>query len=600
MGLNSESSSSEATPSPANTVAPVISGTLEIDSILTVSNGTWTGSPTSYTYQWKRNGSNIPGETSSTYSTKNDDGGQTITCTVTAVNAAGSASSTSAGVVITTQFPFTIYNDMALWLDSSNTKTMFTASATQAAVSEATSGNVGLMYDRSLNAHVVRVAPFGGSVNNCPSTSNDGTRNALVFNQGNNNRIQLVRVQSALKAIHSANPVCSIMFYMRMTTGNASQRVVMSNNNNLTTQIGFSIYRDASNKVVARATNGSAVTWTITSTTSITTASLWVPVIITLNGSGTGTGRLIISTLEDVTFDIPATGVSSNATGDLWIGTRSSLVEFFAGNLSDLIILNRVATSGEIASFKAYNPTRKSVDYTPILHTWYDFTDATKMYSDTSATINVVANDPIRVVKNKVSENFSENGRRLTTVDVPTSPLYKTNVQNGFSAVEWDGNGDNFDIETELCTEYGGQFVLVFIAKNRDSVNGSHLARGGSRYVVLTGKDYDGTSPRMQWHPDPTDSDSVGIHGKGSGANVWEMFVIRRNGPVTTVWNGLKQSAATTTDHPFSLVDIGIDDFPSAEWDMDGNQLLIKKWTGYMNDVEVEAMIDSFNTLYGI
>ena len=39
---------------PVNTVAPVISGTTTLGSVLTTTNGTWTNSPTSYTYQWKR------------------------------------------------------------------------------------------------------------------------------------------------------------------------------------------------------------------------------------------------------------------------------------------------------------------------------------------------------------------------------------------------------------------------------------------------------------------------------------------------------------------------------------------------------------------
>jgi len=80
---------------PSNTVAPAITGTAQTGQTLTCSNGTWTNTPTSYTRQWKRNGTNISGATSSTYVLQGADEGQSIKCTVTATNASGSASADS-------------------------------------------------------------------------------------------------------------------------------------------------------------------------------------------------------------------------------------------------------------------------------------------------------------------------------------------------------------------------------------------------------------------------------------------------------------------------------------------------------------------------
>jgi hypothetical protein len=84
---------------PVNTSAPVISGSTTIGSVVSCSTGTWTNSPTSYTYQWKRNGTAIAFATSSTYTLVSGDSGQSITCTVTATNTGGSASATSNAVV---------------------------------------------------------------------------------------------------------------------------------------------------------------------------------------------------------------------------------------------------------------------------------------------------------------------------------------------------------------------------------------------------------------------------------------------------------------------------------------------------------------------
>lgn len=83
-----------ATP-PTNQVAPVISGTPLIGETLTTTNGTWTGSPDSYTYQWKRDGVNIGSATNSTYVLVSADVGTDIICTVTATNDFGSGNANS-------------------------------------------------------------------------------------------------------------------------------------------------------------------------------------------------------------------------------------------------------------------------------------------------------------------------------------------------------------------------------------------------------------------------------------------------------------------------------------------------------------------------
>ena len=78
---------------PANLTPPAITGTPTVGQTLSVSNGTWTNSPTSFAYQWRRNGSNIAGATANTYALASDDAGTMISCLVTATNADGQSSS---------------------------------------------------------------------------------------------------------------------------------------------------------------------------------------------------------------------------------------------------------------------------------------------------------------------------------------------------------------------------------------------------------------------------------------------------------------------------------------------------------------------------
>ena len=91
---------------PANTAAPAISGTLTQGQSLTTGNGSWSGSPTSYSYKWQdcdssgANCSNISGAASNTYALTANDVGHTIRAVVTAANAGGSTPATSAATAV--------------------------------------------------------------------------------------------------------------------------------------------------------------------------------------------------------------------------------------------------------------------------------------------------------------------------------------------------------------------------------------------------------------------------------------------------------------------------------------------------------------------
>lgn len=82
---------------PSNTVLPTITGTAKVGVVLTASKGTWLGTPTpTYTYQWKKAGVAIAGQTATTYTPVTGDIGAVLSVTVTGVNFAGSASASSA------------------------------------------------------------------------------------------------------------------------------------------------------------------------------------------------------------------------------------------------------------------------------------------------------------------------------------------------------------------------------------------------------------------------------------------------------------------------------------------------------------------------
>ncbi len=97
----SEGSAAGAAQAPGNTEPPAISGTPQVGSTLTATEGRWSRNPTDINLQWRRcdeNGgscSNISGAEGKTYVLKTVDAGNTIRVTATARNADGTTNATS-------------------------------------------------------------------------------------------------------------------------------------------------------------------------------------------------------------------------------------------------------------------------------------------------------------------------------------------------------------------------------------------------------------------------------------------------------------------------------------------------------------------------
>jgi len=100
-GLAGAVASARSAAAPQNTAAPQISGNAREDVTLTAANGTWSGSPTSYAYQWRRCATDgtrcgdITGATKQTYLLVSGDVSRTVGVAVTAANADGKTTATS-------------------------------------------------------------------------------------------------------------------------------------------------------------------------------------------------------------------------------------------------------------------------------------------------------------------------------------------------------------------------------------------------------------------------------------------------------------------------------------------------------------------------
>ncbi|MGO9907276.1 MAG: hypothetical protein ACLPY3_16400 [Solirubrobacteraceae bacterium] len=84
---------------PSSTALPVVSGNPVAGDTLTATSGSWSSSPTSYTYQWEdrigQTCASISGATGSSYTAQASDVGDSLGVIVTATNASGSTSASS-------------------------------------------------------------------------------------------------------------------------------------------------------------------------------------------------------------------------------------------------------------------------------------------------------------------------------------------------------------------------------------------------------------------------------------------------------------------------------------------------------------------------
>jgi hypothetical protein len=154
---------------PVNSLAPSITGTARTSETLSTSTGTWSGSPTSHAYQWKRSltssgsYSDIPAATSSTYLVSESDVGYFIKAAVVATNGIGisSAALSSATIAVVDVAP----TNTAIPVVTGTARTGETLTASKGSWSSAPASSTTFAYQWK------RANAVGGSYNNIPSAT---------------------------------------------------------------------------------------------------------------------------------------------------------------------------------------------------------------------------------------------------------------------------------------------------------------------------------------------------------------------------------------------------------------------------------------------
>jgi hypothetical protein len=99
MSVTTSPSAAVAPAELVNTVAPAISGTAKVGSRLTVSRGSWSATPSSFAFQWYRDGVPIVGATAQTFLLTENESGHDVNASVT-VAKPGYATSTAASTSV--------------------------------------------------------------------------------------------------------------------------------------------------------------------------------------------------------------------------------------------------------------------------------------------------------------------------------------------------------------------------------------------------------------------------------------------------------------------------------------------------------------------
>lgn len=473
---------------------------------------------------------------------------------------------------------------------------------------------VGTIYEQSVNGLILR----NSTANQRPLLGSDGTRTSYLTWDGSNDLQVILSSLSFFNTFWQTVPKGTILIWFKMNGGNGTTQYILNSSGTLTTQPGIQVFRTNTNKILARAGDGT-IRWTVTSTADVTTAEGWVGMIISVNGVGSGgsaAGRFILmdsagSIFEDKTFDVAA-GTAINAFTIMWIGARSDSSLFLNGSISTIIVENFPISDNVIDQFKNYNPARTSAEFTPIVQYLFDMNNNAFIFNNTAGTVQAADNDPVRVIRSNIVGNlniindFGALRRNLSNlISSGTSPTFQTNVINGRSAILFDGTDDNLDFLNTCFEELGGKWTFFMVAENQDTTFGSHFLKGNN-YVVLTGSGYAGENPPTTVnpycvvHPNPAGT-QIHTNTIDPGVDGPKVVAFRRNGSALAGWNGDKVKTTSTSSSLFSVSDMG--EFHSgvgADWWAHGYMIYFKKYNGVLTDAEVEAEIDRLNAEYGL
>jgi hypothetical protein len=173
-------------------------------------------------------------------------------------------------------------------------------------------------------------------------------------------------------------------------------------------------------------------------------------------------------------------------------------------------------------------------------------------------------------------------------------PIYTSSALNSLGILDFDGTNDNFDFPSPIT----GDHTLLWVVKNDDAVNGSHILYG-QNYLPLTGSGYSGNSSYSGEYfvPHPSGTATGGIRVKNQ-SNAYNVIAMKLTGTEWSSMNGLCQSVKASSANAFSWTKIGKEYL--AGWQLDGKLGRFIYYSGALTDKQLQDLIISLNTTYAV
>lgn len=495
-------------------------------------------------------------------------------------------------------FPFTLGDDLLVFLDESNLYSMLQEEAlTGVPITNVVSDGdpVGLIYSGGFGGFFARAE----NSSRRPLLASDIDRfNSLSFD-GIADYLAIPNTAKYLRKFNESGSTWCIMFWIKMgaSTNGVFSKIMTQGTSS--TNVGINIDHTAANKLEVYSYYASSgnTRFDKVSTANLNEAAGWVPVIIYANGNGAAAGTLLIGNNAPETFTIGAVGSTADATNDLRIGASFVPGSYFKGNLSSLMILNRIPTADEITEFKAFNPERNTTIRTQ-LRLSYDFNNTAKGWADANKTIPITNGVGVRAWETEQASPFGGLNRDLTSASAGASPIFNTLLLNGYGGLDFDGISDTLTFAEAVASERGGRWTLVIVCKNDDATDGSHMLHGSS-YIAVTGSNYSGNptpgQSRVIPHLSAGDSLAAVLKNQSDGYNV---FIMTRNGSEITIRTGANVVTTVTNSNFCRFTSMGTEFI--AGWMLDGKVIMLDFYSGVLRETEIASRITAINTKYAI
>lgn len=321
---------------PVNTVAPVVSGYIFYGNTLSCTTGTWTSITTpTYTYQWKRNGSNITSATSSTYVATEADQGQSITCNVTATNTTGGTSQVSN--TLTTWMPSA--SSLTLWLDANKPSSINSGTPS--------SGDaISSMADQSSNA-----ASY--------TQSTSGKRPTWITNQLNGKPVmrfsaasQQNLIEATINTVSRTSAFTIVMVVKLSSFDQAYKYMLNAKASDCNAPLAYST--NASYLDAFFGDDVSAQKFKVFRMTTISTPTSWHYISVFYNGSGSTTMGNFSANLDTSALTLTSTSGNDGGGKNIVGSYKDSVIYNWNGDIAEVMIFNSQLTGSNLTDVQTY------------------------------------------------------------------------------------------------------------------------------------------------------------------------------------------------------------------------------------------------------